>query len=237
MMKTIYLLRNWILTQIKHHWNKNVLVTRRVSKYVNNFILINESSKIQTAWAESLKQPLSFMQTDVSEVRFLELIIQATHAKNVLEIGTFRGFGAMHMAKALPDDGQIVTCELSPEYIEEAKKIFSSTGLNTKIKIEAGPALDSLDRLINEKNVFDIIFIDADKENYLNYFKQSLKLIKSSGVIFIDNTLWAGMVTYKNSANKNTEAIKLFNEYIFSEIGDRAVIIPAWDGVTMVVAP
>jgi predicted O-methyltransferase YrrM len=236
-MNTIHLIRNWLITQIKHRWNKNVLVTRRVSKYVNNFVLINESSEIQNAWAESLKQPLSFMQTDVSEVRFLELIIQATHAKNVLEIGTFRGFGAMHMAKALPDDGQVVTCELLPNYIEQAGKLFATTGLDKKIEIEAGPALDSLDRMINEKRVFDIIFIDADKENYLNYFKQSLKLIKSGGVIFIDNTLWAGMVTYKNSANKNTEAIKLFNEYIFSEIGDRAVIIPAWDGVTMVVAP
>lgn len=228
--------RRWLFLRIRI-WNKNVFVTPRVSNYVNKFTLKGESSVMKDFLEKSKKLFRADMQTTVSQARFLELMVRATRSKNVLEIGTFRGYGTAHLAQALPPDGKVVTCEYSPEYAKEAQKLVTDLGIDTKVTIEVGKATDTLSRLIAENQKFDLIFIDADKPSYKTYFDLSLNLISPGGTILIDNTLWASLVTYKNPHDSIAEIAKSFNEYVFEKMGNNAVIIPVWDGMTMVVVP
>ncbi|MFA6341160.1 MAG: O-methyltransferase [Candidatus Paceibacterota bacterium] len=234
-MKPIIALRDWILVKIKHSWNKNVLVTPRVSNYVDKLVLDKESPSVKKFYEQSLQLPMSHMQTEVSQARFLMLLVKAVHAKRILEIGTFRGFSAIHLAEGLSNDGQIVTCELSPEYAQEARNIFSETGMGNKIRIEEGPAIDTLSKLVKDNEKFDMIFIDADKENYKDYFIKSRKLISPGGIILIDNVLWGSLVTFKDSSDPVAKIMRSFNEFVFAEMGKNAVIIPAWDGMMVVI--
>lgn len=233
-MNPLASIRSWIFLKIRL-WNKNIIVTPRVSHYVENFVLENESSFMKDFLMRSSKLFRADMQTEATQARFLSLMVKATRSKRVLEIGTFRGFGTANMAQALPEDGEIITCELSEKYANEASKLFEKLEISQKIKIKIGNATETLDLLIGEKQKFDLIFIDADKENYQTYFDKSLGLISSGGTILIDNTLWASLVAFDNSGNKAGELIKEFNKFVFSKCGERAVIIPAWDGVTMIV--
>lgn len=229
-------MRSWFFKKIRL-WNKNVIVTPRVSNYVNSFVVKNELPLMNSFQLQSKKLYRASMQTTIAQARFLSLMIKAIKANNVLEIGTFRGYGTAHMAQSLPDSGEIITCEFSQEYANQAQKLFIDLKLDKKIKIIIGKASDTLSNLIKEKKQFDLIFIDADKPGYKGYFEQSLQLIKSGGTILIDNTLWASLVTFKNPNDPIADITKSFNNFIFEKIGENAVIIPVWDGLTMVIAP
>ena len=122
----------------------------------------------------------------------LQSLIMASNAKQILEIGMFTGYSALKMAEILPEDGMIHTCELGENHIKTAQKIFNKCDYGHKIKIHAGPALDSISKF--ELNSFDFCFIDADKNNYTNYYKECLKLLKPKGLMIIDNMLWGGQV-------------------------------------------
>jgi len=122
----------------------------------------------------------------------LQSLIMASNAKQILEIGMFTGYSALKMAEILPEDGMIHTCELGENHIKTAQKFFNRCDYGHKIKIHAGPALDSISKF--ELNSFDFCFIDADKNNYTNYYKECLKLLKPKGLMIIDNMLWGGQV-------------------------------------------
>ena len=149
------------------------------------------------------KEPAPQMISGLQVGNFLQSLVMATNAKKILEIGMFTGYSALKMAEVLPNDGKIDTCELGENHIKTAKHFFSKSKHGKKIKIHSGPALESIKAF--EPNTFDLCFIDADKNNYKNYYIECIKLIKNGASLVIDNMLWGGSVL--NPKDKETKTI------------------------------
>jgi caffeoyl-CoA O-methyltransferase len=165
------------------------------------------------------------------EGAFLKMMTQLVGATRVLEIGMFTGYSALCFADALPADGQVITCEVDEESAAVARRYFAQTPLGAKIEIRMGPALETLQRL---SGVFDVIFIDADKKNYLQYFYAALDLLSPKGVILIDNVLWNGEVLKQPPPDDQTAVIQELNRVVSSDPRVTAVLIPIRDGVFVV---
>jgi caffeoyl-CoA O-methyltransferase len=163
------------------------------------------------------------------EGRFLKLMVQVIGAVRVLEIGMFTGYSALSMAEGLPADGELVTCELDETFISIAHSFFARSPHGKKIKIAEGPALDSLKKL---NGPFDLAFIDADKVNYPNYYEAVLSLLRSGGVILIDNVLYEGHALKPNC--NNSRAIAALNDRIASDERVDRVMLPIRDGVYLI---
>jgi predicted O-methyltransferase YrrM len=176
---------------------------------------------------------LQRMQISETQAHLLQLIIMITNAKNCLEIGTFTGFSSLSMALALPNNGQITTLDHDNKTVEIAKKFFKKAELDKKILTIVAPALDSLKKLAKNNKFFDLIFIDADKDNYINYFNLSLDLIKRGGIIIIDNVFWHGDVYDKTNNDKKTNIIRKFNLYVKNDKRVEKFILPLGDGLTI----
>ncbi len=173
------------------------------------------------------------MQISVSQAYFLQLFIKSNGIKNILEIGTFTGYSALSMALAITSDG-IVTClDINKETSEKAKSFFKKANLENKIKVILGPALNTLERLKKEKKIFDLIFIDANKENYKEYYDLSINLIKKKGFILIDNVLWHGDVADPVKNDRFTNIIREFNSLIKNDGRVEKTILPLGDGITI----
>jgi predicted O-methyltransferase YrrM len=173
------------------------------------------------------------MQISISQAYFLQLFVKSNGVKNILEIGTFTGYSALSMALAVTKDG-IVTClDINKETSKKARSFFKKANLDNKIKVIIGPALDSLEKLKEEKNIFDLVFIDADKENYKEYYDLSMNLIKKKGFILIDNVLWHGDVADPAKNDRFTNIIREFNSLIKNDDRVEKTILPLGDGVTV----
>ena len=161
----------------------------------------------------------------------LQGIICMIQAKKILEIGTYTGYSALKMAEVLPSDGTIDTCELGDNHCQIARKFFKKSPFNESIKIHRGKALESINKFSD--NYFDMVFIDADKDNYKNYFDLSLKLINKKGFILIDNVLWHGDVIDRSKNDKFTNIIREFNSFVKNDNRVEKIILPLGDGVTI----
>ena len=171
------------------------------------------------------------MQISISQSQFLHLIIKIANIKKVLEIGTFTGLSTLSMALALSDDGKIIALDKNNETNKVATDFFKKANQEQKIKTLIKPALESLDEIKNEK--FDLVFIDADKTNYIEYYERSLKLLNKNGLIIIDNVLWYGEVVNQNNTDKFTKNIKEFNNHISKDERIEKLIVPLGDGMTV----
>ena len=160
-------------------------------------------------------------------VNTLKSIIKLSGAKSILEIGMFTGYSAIAMAEVLPDNGYIDTCELCPIHGETAQKFFTESNYNHQLKIHIGEALETLEKF--SKNSFDMIFIDADKINYIEYYKMAMILLKSRGVIVLDNMLWSGDVL--NPTSKESETLNMLNNIITEDERNINTLLPIRDGL------
>ena len=170
------------------------------------------------------------MTTGRIEARLLKLLARLVGAKRILEIGTFAGYSALSMAEALPEEGELVTCEMDPEAIIFAKKYFNLSSHGKKIKLMEGSALESLKKI---SGPFDMAFIDADKENYNNYYEAILPLVRSGGLIAIDNVLWSGRVL--DPQDKSDKAIHQLNERVIQDERVESVLLTVRDGLNCIV--
>jgi caffeoyl-CoA O-methyltransferase len=173
--------------------------------------------------------PTPQMLTGTIEGRFLELLVHATGARRVLEIGTFTGYSALSMAAALPSDGRIDTCDNEPVHVEVARRYIARSPHAAKIAIHLGPALETVGRLEGE---FDLVFIDADKTNYDNYYEAVLPRLSKRGLIAIDNTLWSGRVLDPEDAD--SRALTALNDKLAADTRVVCVQLTIRDGVTLV---
>jgi caffeoyl-CoA O-methyltransferase len=171
------------------------------------------------------------MLTGAVEGRFLELLVFATRARKVLEIGTFTGYSALAMAGALPRDGTLVTCELDPELSEVARRHFEASPHADLIELLVGPALETLREL---SGPFDLVFVDADKENYVNYYEATLPLLADRGLLVVDNTLWSGDVVDDGEQGAAVQAIRAFNEHVRADSRVVCVVLTIRDGITVI---
>ena len=169
------------------------------------------------------------LQISVLQANFIQFLIQQKKFKNCLEIGTFTGYSALSIALSLPSNGKLYAIDKDKKNIDVALNFFKQAKVNRKINVEVNNALVALKNLKKKKKKFDLILIDADKENYINYFNQSLSLINKDGIILIDNILWKGEVANPSSKDKITMKIKEFNNYIKNKNINK-YILPIGDG-------
>ena len=171
------------------------------------------------------------MLTGTIEGRFLEFLVSATGARRVLELGTYSGYSAISMAAALPAEGRIDTCEVEEEHAAVARRYIAEAGLSDRITIHLGPALETIGRL---EGGFDFVFIDADKENYVNYYEAVLPRLTESALIAADNTLWSARVLDESDDSEGTVAIRAFNEHVRADDRVVSVMLTLRDGVTLI---
>ena len=173
---------------------KNLEITEKLEKYINNFSLKLNPIQQEIINYNNTLGDVKRMQVATSQCHFLHLIIKTSNIKRVLEIGTFTGLSALSIALALPDDGKLVALDKDEETNKVALDFFKKANLNNKIQTIVKPALDSLEKLINQK--FDMVFIDADKMNYKKKKKKSLNILNKGGLIIVDNVLWPVSYTH-----------------------------------------
>jgi caffeoyl-CoA O-methyltransferase len=190
-------------------------------------------SSICRALREETERTMEYAQMLVGplEGAFLKMLAQLVGAKRVLEIGMFTGYSALCFAEALPEDGTVVTCEIDEASAAVGRRFFVQTLHGRKIDIKLGPALDTMRQLTGP---FDVIFIDADKTNYLNYYRRALDLLSPNGVILIDNVLWDGEVLKHPPPDERTAAIQELNRVVSTDPRVTAVLVTIRDGVLVV---
>ena len=211
----------------------NLVINKEIEKYIEDHSLeLNTIQKEIILHNEKLGD-IKRMQIAVSQCNFLHLIIKISNIKKILEIGTFTGLSTLSMSLAMPEDGKLIALDKNEKTSEIANNFFKKANQENKIKIITKPALESLNDLKKNNNKFDLVFIDADKENYKNYYEQSLELIGTNGLIIVDNVLWHGEVVNKNNKDKLTSIINEFNKYLNNDKRIENLIMPLGDGLTI----
>lgn len=185
-------------------------------------------NELYQATREKFPQAVQMISGHV-EISLIKILLKVSGAKKVLEIGTFTGYSALAMAMALPADGQVITLDVDERSTSLAKDFWSKVPAGKKIELKIGPALETVKNLDND---FDLVFIDADKSNYLNYYEAVLPKVKNGGLIVVDNTLWGGEVL--DPQDKQARAVDQLNKKIVSDDRVEAVMLTVRDGVTVV---
>ena len=207
------------------------LVSEKIEDYAAAHS-VAESDVCRTIREETYRtQDCPQMVVGPLEGAFLKVMALAVGAQRVLEIGTFTGYSALAMAEALPDEGTVLTCEIDPDSAAFARGFWNKSPHGRKIEVRVGPALDTLGTLTG---TYDLIFIDADKANYVNYYRRAKDLLSPTGVILIDNVLWSGRVVQAKSRDESTKAIQELNRVVSSDPRVTAVLLTLRDGVFVI---
>ena len=211
----------------------NLNVSKEIEEYINN-----NSTKLHSVQKEIITHneglgDIKRMQISISQCHFLYLLIKSSKIKKVLEIGTFTGLSTLSMSLALPEDGSVIALDKNKETSNTAVNFFKKAAQDSKIKLIVAPAMESLNNLYDQKQKFDLVFIDADKENYKNYFNHTVDLIDKDGLIVIDNVLWHGEVADELNKDKFTLNIREFNAFVANDKRVEQIIIPLGDGMTV----
>ena len=210
---------------------KSVEISDKLQKYIDNFGLKLSAVQQELIEYNNRLGAIKKMQISKSQCHFLHLIIKISKIKNVLEIGTFTGLSALSITLALPDNGKLVTLDNNEKTNKIALNFFKKAKQDHKVETITKPALESLEELKNSK--FDMIFIDADKMNYKEYYEKSLKLMDKGGLIIVDNVLWHGDVADETNLDKFTINIREFNDYVAHDKRVEQIIMPLGDGMTV----
>jgi caffeoyl-CoA O-methyltransferase len=176
---------------------------------------------------------ISVMQIAPEQGAFMALVTRLIGARRAVEVGTFTGYSSLSIARALPDDGTLLCCDVSEEWTAVARKYWERAGVDGKIELRIAPALDTL-RSLPGGEQFDLAFIDADKENYPNYYEEVLARLRPGGVILVDNTLWMGAVIDPEATDDQTNTIRGFNDKVAADDRVDSVILTVGDGLTLV---
>ena len=214
--------------------NRTIVLNDALYEYLLS-VSLREPDVLCRLREETAKMPQHNMQISPEQGQFIALLVELTGARKCLEVGTFTGYSTLSVALALPEDGQIVACDISEEFTSRAKPYWQEAGVAGKIDLRLGPALETLDALIadGESGAFDFAFIDADKVNYQGYFQRALDLIRRGGLILVDNVLWSGAVVDPARDDEDTEAIRAFNQARASDPRISLSLVPIGDGLTL----
>lgn len=198
-------------------------------------VSLREPEILQQLRQETANHPGAIMQISPDQGQFLALLVQLTGVKKALEIGVFTGYSALCVALALPPQGTLIACDVSEEYTKIARRYWHKANVENKIDLRLAPAVDTLNQLLesNQEETFDFVFIDADKINYLNYYEKSLQLLRTGGLMVIDNVLWSGRVADLNVTDQSTQALREFNQTLHQDDRITLSLIPVADGLTL----
>ena len=211
----------------------NLQLNDQIEEYINN-----HSIKLHPVQYEIIKYnetlgEIKKMQISVSQCHFLHLIIKIIKPKKILEIGTFTGLSALTMGLAMDENSKLTVLDKNKETSDVAMSFFKKAKIENKINLLLNNANVSLENLYNQKKKFDFIFVDADKENYINYFNNSLKILDNNGIIVVDNVLWYGDVADQKKNDRLTVKIREFNRFIKDDNRVESLILPIGDGLAV----
>src|ERR1700678_2069612 len=212
----------------------NLPISDELDQYIRA-ITVREPEALKLQREDTASHPQAGMQTAPEQGQFLHLLARITGAKKTLEVGVFMGYSSTWVALALPAGGKVVACDLSEEFTTRARQTWRAAGIEDRIELHLGPAIQTLDRFIAEGQsaTFDFAFIDADKTNYSNYYERALQLIRPGGLIAIDNVLWYGRPIDPSVTDADTEAIRAFNAKVHSDSRVAISLVPLGDGLTL----
>ena len=184
---------------------------------------------------ETVKMAEGRMQISPEQGQFMALLVELTGARRTLEVGTFTGYSALAVALALPADGRIVACDISDEFTSVGRPYWAEAGVADKIDLKIGPALETLDAMLQDgaAGSFDFMFIDADKPNYIGYYERGLELLRPGGLMAVDNVLWSGAVADPAQDDEDTVAIRALNEALHEDERVTLAMVPIGDGLTL----
>ena len=212
---------------------KDLEISNAIQNYIKNLSKPLHPVQIDIISHNESLGDIKRLQISITQCLFLEMITKVSKAKKILEIGTFTGLSALSMSLGLPEDGLLVALDKNKETSTKAQNYFKKAKQDKKIKTIVKPALDTLKDLSKDNSTFDIVFIDADKENNKNYYNQVMSMVKKNGLIIIDNVLWHGEVADVNNNQKYTKIIREFNKYVKADIRTEQIIVPLGDGITI----
>jgi caffeoyl-CoA O-methyltransferase len=209
-------------------------ITDPLAEYVRA-VSIREPEALMLQRLATDSDPHASMQIAPEQAQFLQLLVRMVGAKKTLEVGTFLGYSSAWVALALPPGGKVVACDVSEEFTRRARETWRQAGVEDRVELRLGPALETLDRMIadGEAGSFDFAFIDADKTNYENYYERALVLVRRGGVIAVDNVLWDGSVIDPADQSADTEAIRAFNTKLLGDARVAMSLVTLGDGLTV----
>jgi len=215
--------------------NRTLSIDDRIYNYLCD-VTINEPELLRQLRQETAQIEYSVMQISPEQGQFMSLLIKLMGAKRAIEIGTYTGYSSICVASAMPEDGKLICCDISPQWTSIAEKFWARAGLENKIELFSQPAAQTLQKLLDDgaEKSFDFMFIDADKQNYIMYYEMALRLLRKGGLIAVDNTLWSGAVADPENSEPGTRAIRRFNETLKQDDRVSHSLLTIGDGLTLI---
>lgn len=215
--------------------NQTIKLSDTLYQYMLS-ISLHEPVILKSLRETTLKLSSHNMQISPEQGQLMAFLVELIGAEKTLEIGVYTGYSSLAAALALPETGKIIACDINTETSAIAQDFWQKAGVAHKIDLKLAPALETLDSLIkqNYSNTFDFIFVDADKQNYLNYYERSLTLLRPGGLMLVDNVLWSGRVADVHTHDKQTVAIRAFNQTIYQDKRISMSLVPISDGLTLI---
>jgi predicted O-methyltransferase YrrM len=197
---------------------------------------VREPAILRRLREETAALPQGGMQISPEQGAFMALLVGLMNARTYLEVGTFTGYSSLSVAMALPADGRLTCCDISPEWTDVARRYWTDAGVADRIDLRLGPALETLDGLLAAGGAasYDFAFLDADKGNYAAYYERMLDLLRPGGVLAIDNVLWSGRVIDPAEDDESTRALRDLNERIARDARVQLAMLPIGDGLSLV---
>ncbi len=199
-------------------------------------VSLSEHDVLRQCREETASHPLARMQIAPEQGQFMAFLVKALNVQNIIEIGVFTGYSSLAMALALPEDGQIIACDHNEQTSSLARSYWQQADIGHKIELRLAPALETLEALSKEhlENNFDFAFIDAHKPEYIDYYEKLLPLIRTGGVIAVDNVLWSGLPADPSVNDEDTIAIRQFNAHLKNDDRVMMTLLPLADGITLI---
>ena len=215
--------------------SKTIQINDALHEYMLS-VSLREMDSLKCIREYTAHRPDSNMQISPEQGQLISLIIKLIGAKKIVEIGTFTGYSALTFASAMDDDGTLITIDCNEKTTDIAKSFWKDAGFENRIESKLGEASEILESLIRNESLcgqVDLVFIDADKANYISYYEFALKLIRPKGLVMIDNVLWGGSVIDTQDTRKDTIAIKNFNAHLKNDSRIEMSLVPIGDGLTI----
>jgi len=215
--------------------NRTLSIDDRTYDYLCD-VSVKEPELLNQLRIETAQMDYAVMQISPEQGQFMSLLIKLMGAKRAIEIGTFTGYSSICIASAMAEDGELICCDISPQWTQVAEKYWALAELENNIKLFSQPAELTLQKLLDDgaEKTFDFIFIDADKQNYITYYEMALRLLRKGGMIAVDNTLWSGAVADPENTEPGTRAIRRFNTMVKQDDRVSMSLVTIGDGLTLI---
>ncbi|MEM7538838.1 MAG: class I SAM-dependent methyltransferase [Chloroflexota bacterium] len=215
-------------------YSRNITIDDRLYQYIHD-VSLRENDVLRRLREETSRDPAGDMQVGAEQGQFLAFLVTLLNARRTIEVGVFTGYSTLWTALALPDDGQIIACDVSETWTSVGQRYWQEAGVAHKIDLRLAPAQETLAVLLDDGQAgqFDFAFIDADKTGYDTYYEQCLQLLHSGGLIAIDNVLWSGAVANPQRQDADTVALRTLNAKLHGDERVTLSLLPIGDGLTL----